>query len=157
MNKPICKLAQAYLDKMCLLCVPRRLKKSQRRVCIDSRMLSTTVASPCQTLRELYTSGRPQVNAYYGPTHQLAVSCLHSSPRVCTSVLFIVIGDIVGVLSGNKPIAGQRISGVITRSTSSQISVVFDDLSDCVDLSDYNGMIQLVKLANDVTYRRIRR
>ena len=25
----------------------------QRRACIDSRMLSTTVASPCQTLREL--------------------------------------------------------------------------------------------------------
>ena len=69
----------------------------------------------------------------------------------------IVIGDIVGVLSGNKPIAGQRISGVITKSTSSLISVVFDDLSDSVDLSDYNGMIQLVKLANDVTYRRIRR
>ena len=69
----------------------------------------------------------------------------------------LVIGDIVGVLSGNKPIAGQRISGVITKSTSSLISVVFDDLSDSVDLSDYNGMIQLVKLANDVTYRRIRR
>ena len=29
---------------------------AQRRACIDSRMLSTTVASPCQTLRELYTS-----------------------------------------------------------------------------------------------------
>ena len=53
MNKPICKLAQAYLDKTSLLCIPWRRKKSQPRACIDSRMLSTAVASPCQTLREL--------------------------------------------------------------------------------------------------------
>ena len=52
-NKPMCKLAQAYLDKMCLLSVPWRLKKSQPRECIDSRMLSTTVASLCQTIRRL--------------------------------------------------------------------------------------------------------
>lgn len=35
--------------------------------------------------------------------------------------------------------------------------VVFDDLSDSVDLSAHNGMIQLIKLANDVTYKRIKR
>ena len=35
------------------LCVPWRLKKSQPHACIDLRMLSTSVASPCQTLREL--------------------------------------------------------------------------------------------------------
>ena len=29
-----------------------RHKKSQRKACIDSRMLSTYVASPCQTLRD---------------------------------------------------------------------------------------------------------
>ena len=58
---------------------------------------------------------------------------------------------------GNKPIAGQKISGVITRSTSAQISVVFDDLPDSINLSTHNGAIQLVKLANDVTYRRIKR
>ena len=52
-NMPICKLAQAYLDRVRLLCVSWRHKKSQWRACIDSRMLSTTVASPCQTLREL--------------------------------------------------------------------------------------------------------
>ena len=40
----------AYLD---LIRVPRRHKKSQRKACIDSRMLSTTVASPCLTLRGL--------------------------------------------------------------------------------------------------------
>ena len=45
---------------LCLFFALFRYKKSQRRACIDSRMLSTTVASPCQTLRELYTSGRPR-------------------------------------------------------------------------------------------------
>ena len=35
------------------LCVPWGLKKSQGRSCIDSRMLSTTVATPCKTLRAL--------------------------------------------------------------------------------------------------------
>ena len=49
----------AHLDLIRLLCVPWRHKKPQRRVCIDSRMLSTTVACPCQTLCEL-----PRVNAY---------------------------------------------------------------------------------------------
>ena len=66
-------------------------------------------------------------------------------------------GDIVGVLSGNTHISGQKISGVVIRSTSSHISVVVDDLSVTVDLSAHDGTIQLVKLANDVTYRRIRR
>ena len=38
-NKPICKSAQSYLDWVRLLCVRWRHKKSQRMVCIDSRML----------------------------------------------------------------------------------------------------------------------
>ena len=53
MDKPICKLAQAYLDRVRLLYVPWRHQKSQRMVCIDSRTLSTTVTNQCQTLREL--------------------------------------------------------------------------------------------------------
>ena len=48
----------AHLDLICLLCVPWRHKKPQRRVCIDSRMLSTTVASQCQTLRKLLVGDR---------------------------------------------------------------------------------------------------
>ena len=63
-KEPICKLAQAYLHRVRSLCVSWRHKKSQRRACIDSRLLSTTVASPCQTLRELYTSGIPRGKAY---------------------------------------------------------------------------------------------
>lgn len=77
---------------------------------------------------------------------------------MCYETLFIyLLGDIVGLFSGGKPIAGQQISGVVVHSSSVQVSVAFDDLSDSVDLPTYNGMIQLVKLANDVTYRRIKR
>ena len=47
--------------------------------CIDSRMLYTTVASPCQTLRELLAGHHKYINS---PAHQLAVLHMHSSPRV---------------------------------------------------------------------------
>ena len=46
---------------------------------------------------------------------------------------------------------------MVIASTNTQISVAIDGLPDTVDLSAHDGMIQLVKLANDVTYRRIRR
>ena len=47
------------------LCTLRRHKKSLRRSCIDSRigMLSYSVASPCQTLRDQLV-WRPRVNVY---------------------------------------------------------------------------------------------
>ena len=53
---------------------------------IDSSVVSTTVASPCQTLRKRETTS---INS---PAHQLAVSRMHSSPRVCSLVLFIDSG-----------------------------------------------------------------
>ena len=40
-----------YLDRFRSLRVYLRHRKSQRRACLDSRMLFTPVASPCQTLR----------------------------------------------------------------------------------------------------------
>ena len=83
-NKPICKLAQAYLDRVCVSC---RQKKSQRRACIDSRMLSTTTPSPCQTLRELLADTTSK--GIQSPAHQLVLPRMRSSPRVCTLVLFI--------------------------------------------------------------------
>ena len=77
---------------------------------------------------------------------------------LCYETLFLFLtGDIVGLFSSGKPIAGQQISGVVVHSSNVQVSLAFDDLSDSVDLPAYNGMIQLVKLANDVTYRRIKR
>ena len=81
-NKPIRKLAQAYLDRVRSLCVSCKHKKSQRRACIDSRMLSTTIPSPCQ--RATSASKGTQ-----SPAHQLVLPRMRSSPRVCTLVLFI--------------------------------------------------------------------
>ena len=49
----MCIISQAYHDLICSLRVPWGLRKSQRMACIDSCMLSTAVASPCQTLCEL--------------------------------------------------------------------------------------------------------
>ena len=55
-------------DLIGLLCVPRRHKKSQRRACINSSMLSTTVASPYPRA----TTGKR------GPAHQLQVRRMRS-------------------------------------------------------------------------------
>ena len=43
---------------------------SQRKACSDSRMLSSSVASPCQTLRQL--AYRPRVNAYSWPNPSIS-------------------------------------------------------------------------------------
>ena len=67
-------VALAHLGSACSV-YPWRHKKSQRMACIDSRMLSTTVACPCQTLRELagdheetHTSSPSQiVKIFYTP------------------------------------------------------------------------------------------
>ena len=59
----------ANLDRVLSLCVPWRHKNSQRMACIDSRMLYTTVASPCQTLCELL-AGETHTDS---PAHKLAV------------------------------------------------------------------------------------
>ena len=64
----------ADLDRVRSLCVSWRHKKSQRRACIDSRMLSTTVASPCQTLREL-PAGETHTD---NPAHQLISGMAHA-------------------------------------------------------------------------------
>ena len=49
--------------------------------------ISTAVASPCQTLRELL-AGDHELTHTNSPAHQLVVSRMRSSPRVCTLVLF---------------------------------------------------------------------
>ena len=47
---------------------------SQRRACIDFRMLSSTVASPCQTLSELLAGETDTDN----PAHQLLSGMAHA-------------------------------------------------------------------------------
>jgi ATP-dependent RNA/DNA helicase IGHMBP2 len=69
----------------------------------------------------------------------------------------ITSGDIVGVFVNGKSLTEQVTSGVITRSTENSIEVAFEELPEDINWSDCHGTLQLIKLANDVTYRRLKR
>lgn len=49
------------------------------------------------------------------------------------------------------------ISGVVVKCSETIISVAFEEVPDEVHLSSHEGHLQLVRLANDVTYRRLKR
>ena len=83
-KKPI---ALAYFELIGRLRVPWRHKKLQQRACIDSRMQYTSVASPCQTLRELLAGDHEQLHSL-DPSHQLAIPRMRNAPRVCTLSLY---------------------------------------------------------------------
>ncbi|KAI4875806.1 hypothetical protein NFI96_017152 [Prochilodus magdalenae] len=64
-------------------------------------------------------------------------------------------GDIVGLFESegcSQP--NQLCSGVVTRVTQASITVAFDDTQDGVSLESY-GLYNIMKLANDVTYKRL--
>ncbi|MBN3288201.1 SMBP2 protein, partial [Polyodon spathula] len=65
-------------------------------------------------------------------------------------------GDIVGLCDseGIGP-SSQLATGVVTRVTQSFLSVAFDESSDGLSL-DNEGPFNLLKLANDVTYKRLK-
>ena len=69
----------------------------------------------------------------------------------------VLVGDIVGVFCNSKSVAEKTLSGIVTVLKTSLVSVAFDDLPDTLDLSAFDGSLQLVKLCNDITYSRIRR
>ena len=65
------------------------------------------------------------------------------------------LGDIVGLgwLSGDiKNIA----SGIVSRVTETAVTVAFEETADSLTFDD-DGPFKLVKLANDVTHKRIKR
>ncbi|KAL4613212.1 DNA-binding protein SMUBP-2 isoform X1 [Arapaima gigas] len=65
-------------------------------------------------------------------------------------------GDIVGVYdSAQCRTASQLGTGVVTRVTPMAISVAIDESQDSLSLEG-NGLYSLLKLANDVTYRRLK-
>ncbi|KAM4573807.1 DNA-binding protein SMUBP-2 [Odontesthes bonariensis] len=66
-------------------------------------------------------------------------------------------GDIVGLydISGCTA-ASQICTGIVTRVSQASISVAFDDLKDGVSL-DTDAFYNILKLANDVTYKRMKR
>uniref|UniRef100_A0A9J7ZI83 DNA-binding protein SMUBP-2 n=1 Tax=Cyprinus carpio carpio TaxID=630221 RepID=A0A9J7ZI83_CYPCA len=60
-------------------------------------------------------------------------------------------GDIIGLYQAEGQ--EQLGSGVVTRVTQASLTVAFDDTQDGMNL-DRDGLYNLMKLANDVTYRR---
>ncbi|KAM9376972.1 DNA-binding protein SMUBP-2 [Pholidichthys leucotaenia] len=65
-------------------------------------------------------------------------------------------GDIVGLYDAAGCTTASQIStGIVTRVSQTSVSVAFDDLKDDVGL-DSGGFYNLLKLANDVTYKRMK-
>lgn len=65
-------------------------------------------------------------------------------------------GDIVGLRPSKGP-AAEMVSGVVTSVAPSSLSVAFDAVADgTVDL-DGDAQYTVAKLANDVTYKRLKR
>ncbi|KAK1784903.1 hypothetical protein P4O66_018343 [Electrophorus voltai] len=64
-------------------------------------------------------------------------------------------GDIVGIYeSEGCAQASQICSGVVTRVMQTSVTVAFDDTHDGLNL-DSDGLYNIMKLANDVTYKRL--
>lgn len=70
---------------------------------------------------------------------------------------FLCSGDIVGLYDnqGSTPL-DQLASGVVTRITQKSITVAFDESSDQLNF-DGDSSYKLLKLANDVTYKRMKK
>lgn len=83
--------------------------------------------------------------------------CVPHIHALVFNLIFFSPGDIVGVFVGGKSPTEKPLSGIVTRSTDTSVSVAFDDLQEFVDISAHDGSLQVVKLANDVTYKRIKR
>lgn len=66
-----------------------------------------------------------------------------------------VPGDIVGLYdTAGCTAASQICTGIVTRVSQASISVAFDDLKDGSFNTD--SQYNLLKLANDVTYKRMK-
>ncbi|PWA30451.1 hypothetical protein CCH79_00015310 [Gambusia affinis] len=66
-------------------------------------------------------------------------------------------GDIVGIYDPSGCSAASQIcTGIVTRISQASVSVAFDDLKDGASF-DSDGLYNLLKLANDVTYKRMKR
>ena len=67
-------------------------------------------------------------------------------------------GDIVGLaLSSSTGLLELIVSGVVSRVTPTSVSVAYDGQHDMLLELDDSSYYKLVKLANDVTYRRLLR
>jgi len=71
----------------------------------------------------------------------------------------IYAGDIVGVYTNHRPVqselSGHNVTGIVSHISQCSISVAIDSQLDHLNLNVYGNHLKLVKLANDVTYRRL--
>ena len=68
-----------------------------------------------------------------------------------------VAGDIVGLYdAGGCTAASQIGTGIVTRVSQASITVAFDDSKDGLSF-DTDALHSLLKLANDVTFKRMKK
>lgn len=71
--------------------------------------------------------------------------------------MIFVTGDIVGLYDSAGCAANSQIaSGIVTRVSQASLSVAFDDSKDGLSF-DTDTFYNLLKLANDVTYKRMKK
>ena len=73
--------------------------------------------------------------------------------------MFIYIaGDVIGLNTSSESQSEALGSGIVTKVMHSAISVAFDESHDLFSLEDgQHNYYKLTKLANDVTYKRLKR
>jgi len=71
----------------------------------------------------------------------------------------LVVGDIIGLeLSSSVGVADGLGSGIVTRVSKTSVTVAFDESVDIFSLeSGLHDYYKITKLANDVTYKRLKR
>lgn len=72
------------------------------------------------------------------------------------TLMSFATGDIVGLYDTSGCTADSQIStGIVTRVSQASVSVAFDDSKDGLSF-DTDALYNLLKLANDVTYKRMK-
>ena len=96
----------------------------------------------------------------FGPSFKIRTKKDNHKSNVKQTVVSLFnlhTGDIVGVsISKSDGNTEQLASGIVSRVTPASVSVAFDESHDSLELED-DAQYKLVKLANDVTYKRLKR
>lgn len=67
-----------------------------------------------------------------------------------------LLGDIVGLYMSKDCHQADNISGIVSKVTSSRIHLAFEESVDVTNLNT-NARYHIIKLANDVTHKRLKR
>lgn len=76
--------------------------------------------------------------------------------RIVCNRASVSAGDIVGLYDAANE-GSQLATGILTRITQKSVSVAFDESHDCQLSLDRESSYRLLKLANDVTYKRLKK